>query len=132
MTRFLGNGTGEPFKFIVQSFGYKYGVPAEADFLLDVRFIPNPFYVDSLKKLTGNSKKVRDYVMRAPEAAFFADEVMKLLEVLRPAFVREGKRSLNIAFGCTGGQHRSVAMANIICARLKETGENAVLTHRDV
>ncbi|MDR2157298.1 MAG: RNase adapter RapZ [Clostridiales Family XIII bacterium] len=132
MSRFLGGGSGGMFKFIVRSFGYKYGIPAETDMLLDVRFIPNPFYVDSLKKLTGNSKRVRAYVMRAPEAQYFADAVIMMLDRLKPAFEREGKHSLSIAFGCTGGQHRSVAMANIIYARLKERGEDAVLVHRDV
>jgi UPF0042 nucleotide-binding protein len=132
MTKFLGNGKRETFKFVIQSFGYKHGIPQETDILLDVRFIPNPFYVDSLRKLTGNSKRVRDYVMRAPEAEFFADEAMKLFEALKPAYEREGKYGLNIAFGCTGGQHRSVAMANVIYARLKEKGEDVVLTHRDI
>ncbi|MDR1953489.1 MAG: RNase adapter RapZ [Clostridiales Family XIII bacterium] len=131
-TQFLGNGKGEAFKLVIQSFGYKYGIPAEVDILLDVRFIPNPFYVDSLKKLTGNSKRVRDYVMRAPEAAFFAETVMNLLRTLMPAFEREGKHSLNVAFGCTGGQHRSVAMANILYAKMKDEGTDVVLTHRDI
>ncbi|MDR1778156.1 MAG: RNase adapter RapZ [Clostridiales Family XIII bacterium] len=133
LAHLLGDGSSaETFKVIIQSFGYKYGMPDEADLIFDMRFIPNPFYVDSLKKLTGNSKKVRDYVMRAPEAKVFLEEVIGLFETLKPAYIREGKNSLNIAFGCTGGQHRSVAVANVFFERLKEAGEDVVLRHREV
>jgi UPF0042 nucleotide-binding protein len=131
--RLLSNGDGgSGFRVVVQSFGYKYGVPAEADVVLDMRFVPNPFYVDSLKKLTGKSRKVREYVMRAPEAGRFMDAVVGMFRELKPAFIREGKGRLNVAFGCTGGQHRSVAAAIVAAGRLTEMGENVVLKHRDI
>jgi UPF0042 nucleotide-binding protein len=131
--KFLSEDTGvSELKVVVQSFGYKYGIPAEADIVLDMRFIPNPFYVDSLKQLTGKSRKVRDYVMRAPEAGQFMDRVMEMFTCLKPAFIREGKYNLNISFGCTGGQHRSVTAAIILYKRLMEAGENVVLKHRDI
>jgi len=129
-----GSGTAEkkPFRIVVQSFGYKYGMPAEADFIFDVRFIPNPFYVDSLRELTGNDPEVREYVMSHPESRFLADEIVMLIERLKPSFILEGKPSANLAFGCTGGQHRSVAMANEIAERLRALEENIVLRHREV
>jgi UPF0042 nucleotide-binding protein len=97
-----------------------------------MRFIPNPFYIDSLKKLTGKSMKVRDYVMRAPEAGKFIDCVIGMFTELKPAFIKEGKNSLDISFGCTGGQHRSVAAAIIVHDLLTARGENVVLKHRDI
>ncbi|MDR2162410.1 MAG: RNase adapter RapZ [Clostridiales Family XIII bacterium] len=132
IVRLLADGDGGVFRVVIQSFGYKYGVPAEADIVLDMRFVPNPFYVDSLKKLTGKSRKVRDYVMRAPEAGKFIDSVIEMFGELKPAFIREGKSSLNISFGCTGGQHRSVAAAIVVGERLAENGEHVVLKHRDI
>jgi UPF0042 nucleotide-binding protein len=126
------NADGKAFKVIIQSFGYKYGMPEEADIIFDMRFIPNPFYVESLKRLTGNSKKVRDYVMRSKEAKLFLESIMTLYEALKPAYIREGKNSLNIAFGCTGGQHRSVAIAGIVYSRLRLAGEDVVLRHREI
>ncbi|MDR1495529.1 MAG: RNase adapter RapZ [Clostridiales Family XIII bacterium] len=133
INKLLAEGNGASgFRTVVQSFGYKYGIPAEADIVFDMRFVPNPFYVDSLKSLTGKSKKVRDYVMRAPEAKRFMNSVIAMFEELRPAFIREGKSSLNLSFGCTGGQHRSVAAAIIAAERLTKAGENVVLKHRDI
>jgi len=122
----------KPFRIIVQSFGYKYGMPGEADFIFDMRFIPNPFYIDELREQTGLDAPVRDFVMKHEESRFFAGEIIKLLETLKPLFIKEGKPSLNIAFGCTGGQHRSVAMACEIAERLKTKGENIVLRHREI
>jgi UPF0042 nucleotide-binding protein len=130
--RVLTDGEGNEFRVIVQSFGYKNGIPAEADIVLDMRFIPNPFYVDSMRNLTGKSKKVRDYVMRSPEAGKFIDSVVGMFAYLKPAFIKEGKNRLNISFGCTGGQHRSVAMAIIVHDLLTKSGENVVLKHRDI
>jgi UPF0042 nucleotide-binding protein len=126
-----GNGGGG-FRVVVQSFGYKYGIPAEADIVLDMRFVPNPFYVDSLKFLTGKSRKVRDYVMREPEAKRFMESVIAMFAELKPAFIREGKSSLTLSFGCSGGRHRSVAAAVIAADRLAEKGEDVVLKHRDI
>ncbi|MDR0596024.1 MAG: RNase adapter RapZ [Clostridiales Family XIII bacterium] len=127
-----GSGEASEFNVVVQSFGYKYGIPAEADIVLDMRFVPNPFYVDSLKHLTGKSRRVREYVMRSPEAVRFIDSIVGIFDELKPAFVREGKNSLNISFGCTGGQHRSVAAAITVHERLLKKGEKAVLKHRDI
>jgi UPF0042 nucleotide-binding protein len=120
------------FSVFVQSFGYKYGLPPDADFVLDMRFIPNPFYVDELRKLTGNDAEVRDYVLESPEARNFLENLIETFASLKSAYIREGKRSLNIAFGCTGGQHRSVAMANEFCRELAASGEEALIQHRDI
>ncbi|MDR1043017.1 MAG: RNase adapter RapZ [Clostridiales Family XIII bacterium] len=133
INRLLTEDSGaSDFRVVVQSFGYKYGIPAEADIVFDMRFVPNPFYIDSLKNLTGKSMKVRDYVMRAPEAGTFIECVINMFTELKPAFIKEGKNSLDISFGCTGGQHRSVAAAIIVHDRLTELGENVVLKHRDI
>jgi UPF0042 nucleotide-binding protein len=96
------------------------------------RFIPNPFYVESLKKLTGNSKRVREYVMRTEGAQTFLCEVLAMITSLKSAFIREGKITVNVSFGCTGGQHRSVTMANIVTEKLRELGEDVTLKHRDL
>ena len=127
-----GGGQDKPFRYIVQSFGYKYGMPAEADFIFDVRFIPNPFYRPGLRELTGKDDAVREFVHKHPETEFFVDEIIMLLERLKPSFIDEGKPSLSLAFGCTGGQHRSVAIAIRIADRLQEAGENVTLRHREV
>ena len=125
-------GQPKPFRFIIQSFGYKYGMPDEADFILDMRFIPNPFYEPGMRELTGKDEPVREFVMGSEDAVFFADEIFMLLERLKPSYIKEGKASVNVAFGCTGGQHRSVAMAIHLAERLRETGENVTLRHREV
>jgi len=125
-------GQSKPFRFIVQSFGYKYGMPAEADCTFDMRFIPNPFYIEGMRPLTGKDEAVRDFVLSDENAVFFTAEILKLLERLKPAYIREGKPSLNIAFGCTGGQHRSVAMAIHISEKLREMGETVSLRHREI
>ncbi|MDR3304697.1 MAG: RNase adapter RapZ [Clostridiales Family XIII bacterium] len=128
----FGDGREKPFRVVVQSFGYKYGMPAEADFIFDMRFIPNPFYVEELRELTGRDESVRTYVMGFAESVFFAGEIIMLIERLKPSFIKEGKPGLNIAFGCTGGQHRSVAMADEVAKRLRTAGENVVLRHREI
>lgn len=116
----------------VSSFGYKHGIPLEADIVFDMRFIPNPYYVPSLKELTGNSKKVSSYVLKQEVTQVFLDSVIPLLEKLIPAYMKEGKYNLNIAFGCTGGHHRSVASANEVVMRLKDKGFRTTITHRDL
>jgi len=125
-------GKENQFRYIVQSFGYKYGMPSEADFTFDMRFIPNPFYIEGMRPLTGKDEAVQNYVLSDADAMFFSDEVMMLLERLKPSFIREGKSSLNVAFGCTGGQHRSVAMAIHIAERLREQDETVTLRHREI
>ena len=129
---FTSNAKDGLFTVNIESFGYKHGIPLEADIVFDVRFLPNPFYVPSMKKLTGNNKKVQNYVMSRPESKSFADALEKLIDDIIPAYMREGKYHLNIAFGCTGGQHRSVTMANEFARRFKEKGKRVTLAHRDL
>ena len=120
------------FRVIIQSFGFKSGIPADADFVFDLRFIPNPYYIPELREKTGNDPAVRAYVMRAPEAIFFMEEVLKIIDTLTPSYIREGKRTLNVSVGCTGGQHRSVSLANELYETLTKKGVNTVLQHRDI
>lgn len=117
---------------LVISFGYKYGLPLESDLVFDSRFIPNPFYLEELKGKTGKSKKVKDYVMSAPESKQFLERLYKLLDYLLPKYTEEGKSNLTISIGCTGGKHRSVVLADQIYRHLKEKKYNAHIYHRDV
>ncbi len=129
---FLGSARHRNFLIDVQSFGMKYGMPTEADMVLDVRFIPNPYYVASLRHLTGNNKKVAQYVLRQPITEQFLTALEEMLRLLIPGYMQEGKYSLRIAFGCTGGHHRSVAIANEVAARLRGDGWTVTLSHRDL
>lgn len=122
----------ETFRIIIQSFGFKHGIPSDADYVFDLRFIPNPYYIPELREKTGNDADVRAYVMNAPESTFFKDEVLKIIETLMPSYIREGKRTLNISVGCTGGQHRSVTLANELYETLSEKQKNVILHHRDI
>lgn len=122
----------DSFTLEVMSFGYKNGIPAEADFVLDTRFLPNPFYVKSLKQLSGNNKKVRRYVMRSELSRRFLKSVSDMIDATIPAFMNEGKYHLVIAFGCTGGQHRSVTMANELSDILIKSGRTVRTLHRDI
>lgn len=127
--------SGESEKtFVVNvfSFGYKHGAPLSADMVFDMRFIPNPYYIKSLKPLTGNNKKVRDFVMKQEVTQKFLDKLEPLLDFLIPYYMKEGKYSLNLAFGCTGGHHRSVATANEVAERLRQKGRRVTLEHRDL
>ena len=116
----------------VLSFGFKYGIPSDADIVFDVRFLPNPYYVEELRPLTGNDKKIQDYVMKAPEAEEFLERVDGLIQFLLPNYVKEGKSRLVIAIGCTGGKHRSVTLANAIAKRLSKTPYGCKVEHRDI
>lgn len=117
----------------VVSFGFKNGIPADADLVFDVRFLPNPFYIDELKNHTGNDKEVQDYVMGFPEAHQFMDKLTDMMLFLIPNYIKEGKYQLVIGIGCTGGKHRSVTLANALYERLKDQGNYSIkLTHRDV
>jgi UPF0042 nucleotide-binding protein len=120
------------FTVNIMSFGYKNGMPVSADMVFDARFLPNPFYVEELKHLTGNDKAVRDYVMSHDIAKLFADEVRGMIEVLIPFYKKEGKFSLSVCFGCTGGHHRSVTLANDLNDRLTSKGIRTTLEHRDL
>ncbi|MCR5100246.1 MAG: RNase adaptor protein RapZ, partial [Butyrivibrio sp.] len=118
----------------ILSFGFKYGIPADADLVFDVRFLPNPFYIDELKLQTGNDKGVQDYVKSFPECGEFCDKLTDMLEFLIPGYIREGKYQLVVAIGCTGGQHRSVTITNEIYDRLKAKKGNYGIkkSHRDL
>ncbi len=117
---------------LVQSFGFKYGVPLDSDNVFDVRFIPNPFYVPELRKLSGLDGKVSRYVYSFPETVEFMRHVKELTEYTIPFYTREGKVRLNIGIGCTGGRHRSVAMAEDLAAYLHEKGFEVAIDHRDL
>lgn len=128
----LASPDASGFSITVQSFGYKHGIPLDADMVFDLRFIPNPFYLPSLKNLTGNSHKVQDYVMKFQISKRFVDQVHSLVNELIPSYIKEGKSQLVLAFGCTGGQHRSVTMANIFTDKFKEDGWQVLTIHRDL
>ncbi len=117
----------------IVSFGFKNGIPADADLVFDVRFLPNPFYIDELKHKTGKDKEVQDYVMQYEESTVFLDKLEDLLEFLVPNYVKEGKYQLVIGIGCTGGKHRSVTLANELYKRMKGKGNYGLkLSHRDI
>lgn len=118
----------------ILSFGFKHGIPADADLVFDVRFLPNPFYIEELKYLTGNDRGVQDYVMGYAEAGIFLDKLTDMLQFLIPNYMKEGKYQLVIAIGCTGGKHRSVTLANELYGRLKRqnAGYGVTLSHRDI
>jgi RNase adapter protein RapZ len=126
--------TGENEQLSVQilSFGYKYGVPLEADLMMDVRFLPNPYFVESLKDLDGTSAAVRSWVLQWTAVQEFISDYCALLLRLLPAYIQEGKRYLTMAFGCTGGRHRSVVIAEGIADSLKQNNYHVVVFHRDI
>lgn len=127
---YFGNGHSN-FYIEVMSFGFKYGLPLDADIVLDVRFLPNPYWVPSLRKMNGNDKAVQDYVNDSKETEEFYEHLIGLLNVSLPGYIKEGKSSLTIAIGCTGGQHRSVTIANRLAKDL-EKNYTVSLHHRDV
>ena len=130
---FVNNEEYNSLMVTVMSFGFKNGIPADADLVFDVRFLPNPFYIDELKHKTGNDREVQDYVMSFEESHIFMDKLVDMVQFLIPNYVKEGKYRLVIAIGCTGGKHRSVTLANNLFFRLKDTGGYGVtLHHRDV
>ena len=130
---FVENEEYNSLMVTVMSFGFKYGMPADADLVFDVRFLPNPFYIDELKHKTGNDKEVQDYVMNNEESTIFMDKLTDMIQFLIPNYVKEGKYRLVIAIGCTGGKHRSVTLANELYKRMKDAGNYGIkLYHRDV
>ena len=129
---FVSNQAYNSLMVNVMSFGFKHGIPQDADLVFDVRFLPNPFYIDELKQKTGLDREVQDYVMGFPEAHEFVDKLTDLVEFLIPHYISEGKYQLVIAIGCTGGQHRSVTLAGELYKRLKDKGDYGLtLRHRD-
>jgi UPF0042 nucleotide-binding protein len=116
----------------VVSFGYKHGLPVDADLVVDCRFLPNPHWVPELRPRTGLDPEVRDYVLSRPGAAEFLDEYAAVLRTIAQGYVNEGKRYVTLAVGCTGGKHRSVAMSEELAVRLRELGAEVTVSHRDV
>ncbi|MBO5259628.1 MAG: RNase adapter RapZ [Agathobacter sp.] len=117
----------------ILSFGFKYGIPSDSDIVMDVRFLPNPYYVEGLRQKTGNDKEIQDYVMQFPEAGEFVDKLEDMLNFLIPKYIDEGKNQLVISVGCTGGKHRSVTLANELYNRLKDQSEYGLkIEHRDI
>ncbi len=129
---FLGNSEYSNFIVNVVSFGFKYGIPRDADLVLDVRFLPNPYYDLELRPYTGNDEPIRDFVMQFDVAKEFLNKTVDLLEFLIPNYIKEGKNGLVIAVGCTGGKHRSVTLANGIYKELEPTPYSVKVDHRDI
>ena len=130
---FVENAGFHNMMISILSFGFKYGIPADADLVFDVRFLPNPYYVDELRPLTGMDDGVYHYVMDNDTARTFADKLEDMVKFLIPNYVLEGKTSLVIGIGCTGGKHRSVTLARVLYERLSETREYGIrLEHRDI
>lgn len=115
----------------VISFGFKYGIPLDADLVFDVRFLPNPYYIPELKSISGLNDKVAEYVMSFPQSQEFKNKLFDMIDFLLPHYVEEGKSQIVIAIGCTGGMHRSVTFARYLAEHLKEKGFRAYTTHRD-
>lgn len=128
--------SGEPQQqrmgIVVRSFGFKHGLPMDSDLVLDVRFLPNPFYVENLRTKTGNDHEVAEYICMQPQTFEYMKLEFQLLDFLIPQYISEGKSQLVISVGCTGGQHRSVFIANRIYEHLRERGYNVEITHRDI
>ncbi|MBQ9926720.1 MAG: RNase adapter RapZ [Lachnospiraceae bacterium] len=130
---FVQNKEYNSLMVTISSFGFKYGIPADADLVFDVRFLPNPFYIEELKYKTGNDKEIQDYVMGFEEAERFIEKLKDMLEFLIPNYVKEGKYQLVVAIGCTGGKHRSVTLANKLYESLKDKGNYGLkIAHRDI
>lgn len=121
-----------PFSVEVQSFGFRYGIPMESSIVMDVRFLPNPFFVQGLKELSGLDDAVRKYIVDQPLTASFIDYFFPMLDMLVPAYQQEGKAYLTISIGCTGGRHRSVALAEITATHLQTIWPSVRITHRDI
>ena len=120
------------FVTTILSFGYKYGIPSDADLVFDVRFLPNPFYIPELKEKTGNDKEVYEFVMSSEAARQFLSKLTDMVDFLLPNYMAEGKNQLVIAIGCTGGKHRSVTLANALLEWFRETEYKARIEHREI
>ena len=116
----------------ILSFGFKYGLPVDADLVVDCRFLPNPHWVPELRPKTGRDEAVRDYVLAQPGAKEFLDRYEGVLELVTEGYKREGKRYVLLAVGCTGGKHRSVAISEELASRLDAAGTDVTVTHRDL
>jgi len=129
---FLSSTTEKRLMIHVTSFGYRYGLPVDADIVLDVRFLANPYFVESLKNHDGHHPGVREYILASEAGEKFIEKLFALMSFLLPLYEKEGKVRLNIALGCTGGRHRSVAMANELAAYLSDKDYNVQVNHRDI
>lgn len=131
MSMFMDNTT-ESLTLTFMSFGFKYGIPLEADMIMDVRCLPNPFYIPELKNLTGLDKVVRDYVLDSEETQEFTKRLLDMLDYAVPLYLKEGKSELVVGIGCTGGKHRSVTIARLLDEHFEQKGYKCVIQHRDV
>ena len=130
---FVENKNYKNLYVTILSFGFKYGIPGDADLVFDVRFLPNPYYIQDLRPMSGNDAPVRDYVMSSETARKFLDKLVDMVQFLIPNYVAEGKNQLVIGIGCTGGKHRSVTLANALCDALEqEEGYGLKIEHRDI
>lgn len=129
---FVEGGKSEGLIINILSFGFKYGIPLDSDMVFDVRFLPNPYYVENLKKFSGSDDGVRNYVMQWPAAVEFMNKLTDMVEFLIPHFIKEGKSQLVISIGCTGGRHRSVTMVNMLSNKLRESNHRVIVEHRDI
>jgi UPF0042 nucleotide-binding protein len=132
VTAAFGGGQATGLRITVSSFGFKYGLPLDADMVLDVRFLPNPHWVPELRPQTGRDAPVRDYVLAQKDTARYMERLRELLEAALPGFVKEGKQYLTVAIGCTGGRHRSVVLALELADWLRSNGFGVHVDHRDV
>ena len=136
LTKRIAEAFGSPdstaLRIRVVSFGFKYGIPVDADFVADMRFLPNPHWIPELRPHTGREPEVSDYVLSRDGAAEFIEGYVPVLDGVAAGYLREGKRFMRVAIGCTGGKHRSVAMTEEIARRLRELGHEATPTHRDL
>lgn len=129
--RFLKKAKGD-IQIVIISFGYRYGIPVDSDLVFDVRFLPNPYYIEGLRDKTGENKSVRDYVLNFPETKGFLKQLFRLMDYLMPNFVEEGKSYLTISIGCTGGKHRSVTIANELRSHLMRNKFSSQVNHKDI
>ena len=132
MRDFFGGGTAAGLRLSIVSFGYKYGLPVDADLVADCRFLPNPHWIPELAPMTGKDEPAREYILSRPGAQDFLNHYAELLRVVLPGYEREGKRFVTLAVGCTGGKHRSVAMADELAARIADAGADVQVVHRDL
>ncbi|MCQ2502260.1 MAG: RNase adapter RapZ [Saccharofermentans sp.] len=128
----ISNEEDQSILIIVESFGFKYGLPVDCDYVFDTRFLPNPFYIPELKNLTGKDEEIRTYLDGFKETGEFNEKVADLLKFIIPSFVKEDKGSVHIGIGCTGGRHRSVYCAETVARKLTESGIQCIVSHRDV
>lgn len=129
---FLNGKISHNLNITVMSFGYKYGIPQDSDLVFDVRFLPNPYYIEELKHYTGNDANVQEYVMGFDTSNIFVEKLVDMLKFLMPLYIKEGKSNIVISIGCTGGKHRSVTISNKLADILSEENYRVLLNHRDV